>query len=74
MFTKLKSSLMGVLTKIMLIIVVRGELKNKELDGYTCSLTASIMTLKYVLADAVKHKARVYQLYFYWSILAVRGY
>ena len=32
--------------------------------GDTCSPTASMRTLKYFLADAAKHKARVHQLDF----------
>ena len=37
--------------------------------GYTWSPTASMKTLKYFLADASKHKSRVYQLYFIGSFL-----
>ena len=47
---------------IKLRIVVRGDLQNKELFGDTWSPTASMRTLKYFLADATKHKARVRQL------------
>ena len=53
----------GSIDKLRLIIVVRGDLKNKEMVGDTWSPTASMRTLKYFLADAAKHKARVYQLY-----------
>ena len=53
----------GSLDKIKLRIVVRGDLHNKELVGYTWSPIASMRTLKYFLADATKYKARVYQLY-----------
>ena len=52
----------GSLDKLKLSIVVRVDLQNKELDGDTWSLIASMMALKYFLADATKHKARVYQL------------
>ena len=38
--------------------------KKTELVGDTWSPTASMSTLKYFLADAKKHKARVHQLYF----------
>ena len=44
--------------------MVRGDLQNKELVGDTWSPTASMRTLKYFLADAAKHKARVHQLDF----------
>ena len=54
----------GSLDKLKLIIVVRGDLKNKELVGDIWSPTASMRTLKYLLADATKHKARVHQLDF----------
>ena len=44
--------------------MVREYLQNKELVGDTFSPTSSMRTLKYVLADAVKHKAIVHQLDF----------
>ena len=53
----------GSLDKIKLMIVVRGDLHNKELVGDTCSTTASVRTLKYFLADASKQKSRVHQIY-----------
>ena len=37
--------------------------------GDTCSPTASMRTLKYFLADAAKHKARVQQLDFIGAFL-----
>ena len=46
----------GSLDKLKLRIVVRGYLQNKELVGDTWSPTASMMTLKYFLVDATKHK------------------
>ena len=49
------------LDKLKLRIVVRGDLKNKELVGDTWSPTASMRTYKYFLADATKQKARVHQ-------------
>ena len=49
----------GCLDKLKLIIVVRGDLRNKELVGYTWCLSA----------DAVKHKARVHQLDFIGEFL-----
>ena len=52
----------GRLDKIKLIIVVRGDLQNKERVGDTWSPTASMRTLKYFLADAAKQKARFHQL------------
>ena len=59
----------GSLDKLKLIIVVRGDLQNKEMVGDTWSPTASIRTMKYFLADAAKHKARVHQLYFIGAFL-----
>ena len=54
----------GSLDKLKLRIVVRRDLQNKEMIGDTWSPTASMITLKYFLADAAKHKARVHQLDF----------
>ena len=44
-------------------IVVSEYPQNKELFGDTWSTTASMKTLKYFLADAVKYKAIVHQLH-----------
>ena len=52
----------GSLDKLKLRIVVIGDLQNKEFVGYTWSPTDSKRTLKYLLADATMHKARVHQL------------
>ena len=49
--------------------MVRGDLQNKELVGDTWSPTASTRTLKYVLAYATKHRARVHQLDFIGAFL-----
>ena len=46
--------------KLKLIIVVRVDLHNKELVGYTWSPTASMRTLEYFLADKTIHKTRVH--------------
>ena len=54
----------GSLDKLKLSIVVREDLQNKEMVGDTWSPTASMRNLKYFLADAAKHKARVHQLVF----------
>ena len=59
----------GSLDKLKLRIVVRGDIQNKEMVGDTCSPTASMWTLKYFLADAAKHRARVHQLDFIGSFL-----
>ena len=59
----------GSLDKLKLRIVVRGDLQNKELVGYTWSPTASMRTLEYLLMDAVKHKAIVHQLDFIGAFL-----
>ena len=55
--------------KLKLRIVVRGDLQNKVMIGDTWSPTASMRTLKYFIADAAKHKARVHQLYFIGAFL-----
>ena len=47
----------GSLDKLKLRIVVRGDLQNKEMVGDTWSPTASMITLKYFLADIAKYKA-----------------
>ena len=54
----------GSLYKLKSIIVVRGDLQNKELVGDTWSPTASMRTLKYFLAYKTNHKARFHQLDF----------
>ena len=54
----------GILNKIKLIIVVIGDLQNKELVRDTWSPTASMRTLKYLLADTAKQRSRVNQLGF----------
>ena len=48
----------GSLDKLKLIIVVRGDLQNREMAGDNWSPTASMRTLKYFLADEDTHKAR----------------
>ena len=59
----------GSLDKLKLRIVVRGDLLNKEMVGDTWSPTASMRTVKYFLANAAKHKARVHQLDFIGALL-----
>ena len=59
----------GSLDKLNLIYVVIGDPQNKELVGDNWSLTASMRTLKYFLADAANHKAIFYQLYFIGAFL-----
>ena len=71
-FYKAKIQSDGIIDKVKLIIVVRGDLQNKELVGYTWSPTASMRTLKYFLADATKHKARVSQLDFVRAFLQAK--
>ena len=68
--TKIQSD--GSLDKLKLRILVRGDLQNKELVGDTWSATASTRTLKYILADATKHKEIVHQLYFIGAFLQAR--
>ena len=65
--TKIRSD--GSLDKLKLIIVVRGDLQNKELVGDTWFPTVSMRTLKYFLADAFNHKAIVHQLDFIGAFL-----
>ena len=62
----------GSLEILKLRIVVRGDLHNKELVGYTWSPTASMRTLKYFLADATKHKTIVHTLYFIGAFLQAK--
>ena len=62
----------GSLDKLKLIIVVRGDLQNKELVGDICSPTAFMRTLKYFLADATKHKAKFHQLYLIGAFLQAK--
>ena len=59
----------GSLDKLKLRIVVREDLQNMEIFLYTWSPTAFMRTLKYFLADATKHKARVYELDFIGALL-----
>ena len=54
----------GSLNKLKLRILVRGDLKNKEMIGDTWYPIASMKKLKYFLADISNHKARVNQLDF----------
>ena len=49
--------------------MVIGDLNNNKLVGDTWLQTASTRTLKYFLADYVKHKERVNQLYFIGEFL-----
>ena len=62
----------GSLDKLKLRIVVRGDLKNKEMVGDTLVPTASMRTLNYFLADAAKHKARVHHLDFIGALLKAK--
>ena len=62
----------GSLDKLKLRILVRGYFQNKEMVGDTWSPTASMKTLKYFLADAAKHKERVYQLDFIEAFLQAK--
>ena len=62
----------GSVDKLKLIIVVRGDLQNKEMVGDNWSPTASMRTLKYFLEDATKHKSRVYQLDFIVEFLQAK--
>ena len=57
------------LDKLKLRTVVIGDLQKNELVGDNWSPTASMRNLKYFLADAVKHKTTVHQLYFIGAFL-----
>ena len=57
---------------LKLIIVVRGDLKNKVLVGDTWSPISSMSTLKSFLADATKHKAKLLQLDFIGAFLQAK--
>ena len=59
----------GILDKLKLKIVVRGDLQDTESVGDTWSPTASMRTLKYFLADVVTLKSRVHQLDFIGAFL-----
>ena len=52
--------------------MVRGDLNNKEMVGDPWSPTSSMRTLKYVLADASKYKARVHKLDFIEAFLQAK--
>ena len=54
------------------IIAVRGDFHDKEIVGDTWSPTDFMGTLKYFLADAAKHKARVHQLDFIGAFLQAK--
>ena len=62
----------GSLDKLKLRIVVRGDLQDKEMVGDTWSPTASMRTLKYFIAYASKHIARVHQLDFIGALLQAK--
>ena len=52
----------GSLEKLKVIIVVRGNIKNKDLIRNTLSPTSSIRSLKHFLSYDVKNNARVHQM------------
>ena len=66
---KSKNQSDGSLDNLMMRIVVKGDLQNKELVGYTWSPTAFMITLRYSLANGTKHKARAHQLDFIGAFL-----
>ena len=57
------------LDNLKLIIVVRGDMQNKDLVWVTWLPTASMRNFKYLLLYATKHKARVHQLDFIGALL-----
>ena len=62
----------GILDKLKLRILVRGDLQNKEMVEDNWSPTASMRTFNYFLADVAKHKARVHQLDFIGAFLKAK--
>ena len=62
----------GTIDKLKLRIVVRGDLQNKYVMGETWSPTASLRTVKYFLADAARHKAKIKQLDFIGAFLQAK--
>ena len=60
------------LDKLKFRISIRGYLQNKEQVEDTWSSRASMRTLKYFLADATKHKARVHKLDFIGEFLKAK--
>ena len=68
--TKIRSG--GSQDKLKLSILVRGDMKNKELVGDIWSPTASMRTSKYFLEDVAENKARIQQLYFIGSFLQAK--
>ena len=57
----------GSLDRLILIIMVGGDLQHKKIIGDTWFPTASTRTLKYFLSYYLKHKARG-KIGFHWSI------
>ena len=55
--------------KLKAIIALRGDFHNKEIIGQKWSPTVSIGSMKYFLADATNHKARLHQLDFIGSFI-----
>ena len=62
----------GIIDKLKLKIVVRGDLHDKDLIGGTLSPISPMRTLKYFLADSVNHKARVHQVDFIGALLQAK--
>ena len=61
-FHKSKIKPDGSLDKLKLIILVRGDFQNNDMVGDTWDPISSTRMIKYLLADAYKHKTRVHQL------------
>ena len=59
----------GSFDRLRLMIVVSGDIQNKEMIGDNWSITASMRTLKYFLTDYSNHKSIVHQLDFIGSFL-----
>ena len=69
---KAKIQSYGTIDKLKLRIVVRGYLKNMDVMGETWYPTASLRTVKFLLADSARHKARFKQLDFIGAFLQAK--
>ena len=70
---KAKTRSGGSFDNLKLIIVIRGDLHNKDLIWGTWSPTSSMRTFKSFLADAFSHNTRVYKLVFIGALLQAKS-
>ena len=69
---KAKIQFYGSIDQLKFTILVRGDLHNKYLIGYTWSPAASMKTFKYFLQYAVNHNARAQELDFIGEFLQAK--